>query len=53
MGVAYDLRPSTDYENMLRINYTDLLNADETQHISGTLKVYDEVPLVASSLTEH
>jgi hypothetical protein len=39
MGVAYDLRPSTDYESVLRINYTDLLSADETQHISGTLKV--------------
>jgi hypothetical protein len=39
MGVAYDLRPSTDYKSVLRINYTDLLSADETQHISGALKV--------------
>jgi hypothetical protein len=39
MGVAYDLRPSTDYRNVLRLKYTDLLSADETQHISGALKV--------------
>ncbi len=40
MGVAYDLRPSTGYMSVLRINHhTDLLSADETQHISGALKV--------------
>lgn len=39
MGVAYDLRPSKDYKNVLRFDYTDLLSADETQHISGALKV--------------
>ena len=39
MGVAYDLRRSTDYKNVLRINYTDLLSTDKTQHISGALKV--------------
>ena len=39
MGVAYDLCRSTDQKSVLQINYTDLLGTDETQHISGTLKV--------------
>ena len=39
IGVAYDLRQGTVYKDVLRINSTDLLGADKTQHISGALNM--------------
>jgi hypothetical protein len=39
MGVAYDLRPGTDYRSVFRINRCDLLGTDKTQHVSGALNM--------------